>query len=296
MDKILYKYTNGNTEVTILNDGTKIREYEDIPVIEHPESIDVKITNACDLGCAYCHENSTKNGKHADLKRLKIILNDLPSGVELAIGGGNPVCHPDLYDFLMWCRYEKGFICNITINQKHLSQYNDLIIKLLENDLIKGIGISICDVNDPILESICKLSKNVVFHVITGVNKIIDLDNLIKIPHCKILILGYKVFGRGVNYFNDSIKSEIDNWYKNLHKYLGKCILSFDNLALEQLEVKRLLTKKAWSNFYMGDDFTFTMYIDAVKQEFAPTSRSSKRKSFHEFTLINYFITERETK
>ena len=89
------KYTNGNTVVTILSDGTKIREYEGDPVILHPESIDVKITDYCDMGCAYCHESSTTSGSHADLKTLLGIIHDLPAGVELAIGGGNPLSHPD---------------------------------------------------------------------------------------------------------------------------------------------------------------------------------------------------------
>jgi hypothetical protein len=47
-------YRNGNTTVTLLSDGTKIREYEGTPVVTHPESIDVKITDYCDMGCSYC--------------------------------------------------------------------------------------------------------------------------------------------------------------------------------------------------------------------------------------------------
>src|ERR1035437_2383469 len=92
-------YKNGNTIVTIFNDGTKIREYNDIPEIIHPESIDIKITNYCDMGCFYCHESSTTNGVHADLDKLLKVINELPAGVELAIGGGNPLSHPNLVDF-----------------------------------------------------------------------------------------------------------------------------------------------------------------------------------------------------
>ena len=95
-DNILYKYQNGNVLVTILKDGTKIREYEDTPFIVHPESLDVKITNKCNLNCAYCHEMSNNDGEHADLEELKNVLSVLPSGVEIAIGGGNPLQHPDL--------------------------------------------------------------------------------------------------------------------------------------------------------------------------------------------------------
>ena len=74
-----------------------------------------------------------------------------------------------------------------------------------------------------------------------------------------------------------------------LIKYIGKTILSFDNLAIEQLNIKRLFTDQGWNDFYMGDDFSFTMYIDAVKQEYAQTSRSKKRTKFENCSLIEYF-------
>ena len=64
---MLKSYMNGNTLVTIYEDGTKVREYDGTPVPVHPESMDVKITNACDAGCRYCHEKSVPSGKHADL-------------------------------------------------------------------------------------------------------------------------------------------------------------------------------------------------------------------------------------
>ena len=72
--------------------------------------------------------------------------------------------------------------------------------------------------------------------------------------------------------------------------------MSFDNLALKQLNIKQYLTDEEWDRFYCGTDGAFTMYIDAVKQEYAPTSRSSNRKSFDEISLINYFISERGQK
>ena len=98
------KYQNGNTEVTIFSDGTKTREYFDTPFVDHPESIDVKITDYCDMGCSYCHESSTVSGVHGDLVKLLEIIKPLPSGVELAIGGGNPLVHPGLVPFLFSLR------------------------------------------------------------------------------------------------------------------------------------------------------------------------------------------------
>jgi hypothetical protein len=289
------EYKNGNTFVKIMNDGTKIREYEGTPNISHPESIDVKITNYCDNGCRYCHEMSTTKGIHGDLNKLLSIIKELPSGIELAIGGGNPLSHPDLIPFLVELK-KRGIISNITVNQAHLYPFNNLITYLIKDELIHGLGISITSLNFEYIKPILKLTDNVVFHLIAGINKIEIIDKLMNLEKCKILILGYKAFGFGIDYLNDSVKNEIQRWAISLRKYIGKCTVSFDNLAIEQLNVRKLFTIEGWEKFYMGDDFCFTMYIDAVKQEYAPTSRSSNRKSFDKISLINYFISERGQK
>jgi hypothetical protein len=55
------------------------------------------------------------------------------------------------------------------------------------------------------------------------------------------------------------------------------------------LNVKRFFTDEGWNLFFQGDDFTLSMYIDAIEQKFAPTSRSEERKSFNDYSLIDYF-------
>lgn len=286
---IINKYQNGNTTVTIYEDGTKIREFDNTPEIYFPESLDVKITNYCDLECKYCHENSTIKGEHADLKKLRAVLISLPAGVELAIGGGNPLDHPNLIEFLIWCQ-ERGLICNITVNQRHLKKHLATLETLIEEELIYGLGISIVNNHYKEIEYLKTLTNNIVYHVIAGVNDISELDSLSSIGNCKVLILGYKNFGRGINYYSKEVDKNIELWQKQLPLYLGKFSISFDNLALEQLNVQSMIPKNIWNSFYMGDDFSFTMYIDAVKQEYGPTSKSLDRVSFNEMSLFEYFI------
>lgn len=288
-NSILAQYENGNTFVTILEDGTKIRKYEGKPISYFPESLDVKITNYCDLGCEYCHENSTVKGKHADLKKLKAVLISLPAGVELAIGGGNPLDHPNLIEFLIWCQ-ERGLICNITVNQRHLKKHLATLETLIEEKLIYGLGISIVNNNYKEIEYLKTLTNNIVYHLIAGVNNVFELDSLNSIGNCKVLILGYKNFGRGIYYYSKEVDRNIELWQEQLPLYLGKFSISFDNLALEQLNIQSMVSKNIWNSFYMGDDFSFTMYIDAVKQEYGPTSRSLDRVSFNEMSLFEYFI------
>ena len=118
-----------------------------------------------------------------------------------------------------------------------------------------------------------------------------QIEELCTVKGVKVLLLGYKTFGRGISYYSKDVVDNINKWYKHLPTLVGKLVLSFDNLIIEQLNVKRLFTPKGWKRFYMGDDFTFTMYIDTVEQQYAPTSRSDDRQSFKDYDLLQYFKT-----
>ncbi len=291
--KLLAKYTNGNTHVAIFEDGTKIREHSDTPIPKHPESIDVKITNYCDMGCKYCHEESTMQGKHADLDALLETLSVLPPGVEIAIGGGNPLSHPGLIGFLGALK-AKGLIANVTVNQGHLARHYDLLVDLLRDNLTHGLGVSIINSNFKAISNLLGLTNNLVYHVIAGVNQVTVLDQLLALPNpqCKVLVLGYKVFGFGIKHYSKDTYANLKNWYRKIPKYLTKCIMSFDNLAIKQLQIERLLTEDAWARLYMGDDFEFTMYIDAVTGTFAPSSTSKNRVPMG-ISLLEYFTKGR---
>ena len=80
------KYKNGNYEVVLdLKTGSKIRQNDlDFFQADFPESMDIKITNQCDIGCRYCHEKSTADGAHGDIMGAKFIENLRPY-TELAI-------------------------------------------------------------------------------------------------------------------------------------------------------------------------------------------------------------------
>jgi hypothetical protein len=298
--KLLHSYLNGNSHVCLYEDGTKERTYNGIPDATHPESIDVKITNYCDAGCSYCHEKSTIAGSHGDLDVLTETLSCLPAGVEIAIGGGNPLSHPQLVPFLTAMKAQ-GLICNITINQKHLKEYKDLILSLIYQELVYGVGISYS--SKVYLENIkpfLEASSNVVFHVIMGINGVSDIDDLMNVCQtharvCKILILGYKSYGFGLNYYlkNKRIEDVKYQWYTKLATYFKKpdLVLSFDNLAISQMNLKRFFTGAAWDKFFMGTDGQFTCYIDAVEQQYAMSSTSSDRVSFKEKDLLSFFVS-----
>ena len=267
--KLIGKYINGNYKVAIFNDGTKIRHTDDnYWNARFPENIDLKITNMCDMRCPYCHENSTINGKHGDIMNMAFV-NTLMPFTEIALGGGNIFTHPDLIPFLKKLKALNIF-ANITVNQYHFMANLELINKLIEEDLIKGLGVSLMNATDEFITEISKF-ENAVIHIINGVEMVSNLQKLYD-KNLKVLILGYKEFRRGKDYYSsvvelrkDMLKEELSNLVNHFQ------VVSFDNLALEQLDVKTLLGEK-WEQFYMGDDGQFTMYIDAVTETFARSS------------------------
>lgn len=279
--KILGSYKNNDYTCTMFSDGTKIRwnDKDSFNPIK-PESIDLKITNMCNMECGMCHENSTPDGKHGDILNLPFIETMFPYS-EIAIGGGNPLTHPDLIEFLEGLK-ERKIIASMTVNQVHFMHNIDLLKELTDKKLIYGLGVSYIGGRHKNCIDAIKQFPNAVVHVING---IVHMDSLEALAHndLKILVLGYKEFRRGKVLY-DECGSQINylkaQFYDMLPKIVNdgwfKCI-SFDNLAIKQLEPKRLMSDKDYKEFYMGDDGSFTMYVDAVNRQFAKSSVSTER-------------------
>lgn len=299
-------YRNGGWEVSINEKtGNKMRSLVDPgqPLPVFPESLDLKITDYCNAECAFCHENSTIKGKHADLLKTQMALSMLPPGVEIAIGGGDPMAWPHLDAFLQWCS-SRGLFANITVNGLHMTKRNAARLKeFQDHGLVHGIGISA--VSNGIERSAFNYQpefglKNVVGHIILGRFDfhIYAHSDIELMP--AYLVLGYKKFGRGIAYApqverplleQNSLNDQLRRWIRFMRK--NKVRVSFDNLALEQGEVKSFIEPEAWDKMYMGPDGMFTMFVDAVRQEWAissttprPSRVSWKSESLREFFYI----------
>ena len=275
------KIKNGNYWKILFDDGTIIKYNKlDNLTPEYPDSIDVKITNSCDMGCPMCHENSKPNDKHGDIMNAKFIETLLPY-TELAIGGGNPLEHPDLEAFLEKCKSLK-LIPNLTVNQKHFMKDYDRITKLVQNGLIYGVGVSLTNPEEKGFIERIKAIPNAVIHVINGYHKLDEIEKLYD-NNLKMLILGYKTFRRGKDLFEGTNHDIISNRMKDWHDALPEitkhfAVVSFDNLALNQLEPKRLLTDDEWNQSYMGEDGTHTMFIDLVKNTYSTSSTTPENE------------------
>lgn len=226
-----------------------------------------------------CHEGSTPDGELGDLNAA--FVNTLKPYQEVALGGGNVLEHQGLISFLEKLRDRKVF-ANITLNQVHFEQNRDIIKTLTDRKLVYGIGVSLVNPTDELIRMLGEF-PNAVLHVINGIVTKEQIEKL-KGHDLKMLILGYKRLRRGEDYYKaegEAIEGRKKWLYGNLGSILPEFkVVSFDNLAIEQLDVKRFLSPGEWEEFYMGDDGGYTFYIDMVKKEFAESSTAPFDKRY----------------
>ena len=326
--KKIANYKNGCVDVIIYDDGTKIREWDDEkygiePELEFPESCDIKITNFCEGSfqtkngtwtvCEFCHEKSSPSGKHGNLEKLSDMIerSNLPEGIEFAIGGGNPLTTPGIEKFLE-TEKARNHIINVTMNYNHISpngKYRQQTVDYLKRGLIKGLGVSVMDcnlenfLNDKELQDV---SSNIVIHIIEGINSFYNVKEKLfncNWKHPKVLILGKKNFGRYGMLSED--KKAIDDkqtniWKENILNFLKEFngITSFDNLALERLDVLSKLPKEVVDTQYMGKDgVSGNGYLDIVNWQYGISSTAVTRydienKTFREIYKHLYKLTK----
>lgn len=285
-----YQYWNGNgyCELNKVN-GTMITTVlDDEPFkAEFPLNCDMNISRKCTNGCAFCYEGCTPDGNHADIKKFindkNSFLYSLHEGTELALNGNEPL-HPDLELLLQFCK-ERNIVANLTVQELTLLKHKDQIEEWLNKGLLHGIGVSPCIYSEDMLE-FCNNHPSAVIHTIVGITTPENYKHLMIYNKLKILVLGYKSFGKGISYLykDETVVDELTkntNWLKsNIKDFINHFkVVSFDNLAIKQLDPKSWLSTDQWEKFYRGDDGSHTLYIDLVSETFA--KNSIQRKDEH---------------
>lgn len=295
MTQKLIEYLNGNSTISLYSDGTRIIEFDNQLELNQPLNIDIRIFNRCSNGfnpktnraiCSYCHESQMTEGDEANYETLKNKLSILDSGIELAIGANE--INKNFIEFLYWCK-SKSFFVNLTINQLHLEIYKNDLIKLIKEEVIYGLGISYRKDYNSKIDPIFINYDNSVLHVIAGIDTI---EDVIKSPFNKVLVLGYKTFGFGTEFYSTEgteVDKNLKQWLWNIPKLINKkSVVSFDNLGIEQLNIKRFFFEESnWNTFYQGE---YSLYINAVEEYFAPSSRTNENKvNWNSINIKEYF-------
>lgn len=265
-----------------------------------PELVDLKITDHCGWGCKFCYQGSTKDGGHAPIKRLIETLDSLAAaGVfEVAIGGGEPVDHPD-FDMLIQASKKRNITFNFTTYgvEWAADRENPILRAMRDSYWRGGIGVSVhslkdvdkADRLDNYLQAAGIYGRNVMAQTVIGATPMkatqAILDRCIESDR-PLLLLGYKTTGRGQSFTQreakrEQVKSIIEQAKAHLNKPLPigdygyveerNFTLSVDTAfldmwgdVLDEVGIPHVLRT--------SPEGKFSMYIDGVTNMAAPSS------------------------
>lgn len=226
-----------------------------------PELVDLKITDYCGFGCAFCYQGSTKTGKHATLDSILNAVDDCVDNqvFEIAIGGGEPTQHPKFEEILKYCRNEKIQANFTTKNGKFLVKKPEI----LENH---SVAFSITTAHDlKVYEVLGEFAmKQFTPQIVAGTVSSYEYEKIV--DYCgkhnlRPMLLGYKETGRGKEFKIHGV----DTWK-------DADALQYALRELKQVGVDTAMVKSCSKEigsicnnlFYFGNEGVVSCYIDAV--------------------------------
>lgn len=275
----------------------RLHETADMELIpEHPELVDIKLTDVCHIGCAWCYQDSTSDSKHGDLELIKQVIKSLNSEVtEVAYGGGDVLQHPDIVEILRYSRECGLNSSNITMNWQSVMRYSDKVKEVIP--LLDAIGVSITGVGqikqvvDKLKEIDCYIPSRICFHVIPDLYSVTIIKKILSelssfSPESDILFLGYKTNGRGKNVVPSHIDcmDEIFNYIIEKQIHL-QCDTKFIKDYIDT--IKRFSTELTY-DFKEGE---YSMNIDCVEGFYSQSSYNLDFKGFidNDFNIVKAF-------
>ena len=265
--------------------GAKIRLTfrDDAPPYERstdPELVDLKITDRCNSRCGFCYQGSSPDGKHATFENVEAILRHLGERkvFEVAIGGGEPLLHPQLIDILHTAR-QCGIVPNLTTRQVQWMEKDDDIRRAVEA-CCGAFGISTLDPND--IRKIAAWNEQHrdgpcgVLHIPLGCYApevvMAALDTAFS-RRVGVVLLGYKAVGRG-----KSFEPFDQDWALD---YVRKAPsrVSIDTVLADRWR-KRLEEMMISPIYLPQDEGKFSKYIDAVEMKSGDSSYSGELSPF----------------
>lgn len=202
---------------------TDVLPKQEFRVLQAPSLADIQITSVCTQGCGHCYASSVPQGEHMPYQDLCRILDSCASaGVfQVALGGGDPLLHPDFEKILCAVR-ERGMVPNVTTSGAYFSESNLRAMR----DCCGAVALSLEAVQRRYSQrralgwkGFCAALKTLrdwniptVLQVTVGKGNIVDVPRIVdfalKHDLYGVIFLAYKPVGRGRRF--DGPLSELD--------------------------------------------------------------------------------------
>ena len=198
-------------------ENPEVQDRKEIPHLYAPNLVDFQVTNRCYMGCPHCYADSTPEDVDCSWEDMRTVLDNLERcGVhQIAIGGGEPLLHPRIGDFLAECT-RKGVVPNLTTNGMHFD--DDILTSISRH--CGAVGMSLEGVGERFDQWRAHgfkkferaLTSLLEFDVRTAVQITVSKANLDSIDHmCEYIVnhfpnlygvvfLAFKPVGRGASF------------------------------------------------------------------------------------------------
>lgn len=300
-------YKNGNYFILTGYEDNKrlalrLSETSDMELIpEHPELVDIKLTDVCHIGCTWCYQDSTSDSLHGDLDVIKIVISSLNSDItEVAFGGGDVLQHPDIVEILKFSRDCGLSSSNITMNWQSIMRYEDKVKEVMP--FLDAIGISVTgkgqikSVVEKLKEIDCYIPSRICFHVIPDLYSkdfLLKMLNEIKEYSLEsdVLFLGFKTNGRG----HTANPKHVDNM-KEIFDYIieNKISLQCDTkFVKDYFDIVQEFGSELTYDIKEGE---YSMNIDCVENFYSQSSYNLDFKGAitSDFNIVEAFKEVRE--
>jgi hypothetical protein len=253
-----------------------------------PELVDLKITEYCSKNCAYCLDDSSPGGKHAELWNLSHLVQFLGEwGVfEVAIGGGEPTAHPEFCSILEELS-NAGIVVNFSTGS--LDWFDNIHLCRAVSEYVSGVAYSIQSAQDiqNWMDHIAEFKEKVgafpqkYVHYILGLFPISNAVDVLRVAleqDLSVVLLAPKSLGRGQDYPWHDIK----NWTTILNSESAKKLMFRNQLAVDSILASQIQNGEIDPRTYEQGDGRFTLFIDAVNSRMAASSYSKETHPYKE--------------
>jgi hypothetical protein len=280
---IIFKRDPTGHFITMFNrkTGTKVRTVTPIgqpPTYGVlPDLVDIKITDRCYNECQFCYQGSTPEGRHAAFGELQTLIYNLKHmGVfEVALGGGEPVEHPDIVRILKAVRSE-GIIPNFSTRSSMLWS-DDILAVVKETCGAVAYSTNNADAAISWLASARKSGiPNPTIHYILGLDPLDAFREFMTIMNAQralyptVILLAWKSTGRAFGMPQHPMAGWTDVVRDLATDGNRRVTVGVDSFLAT--DVAEYLGDIISSKLYEAGDGKFSFYVDAVTKAAAAHS------------------------
>lgn len=199
-----------------------------------PELVDISISNHCSKGCTFCYRDSLPNKKIMSIEDYEFAIQSLNNKkwgnvFQVALGGGEPLEHPDFIEILKISR-KYNIVPNFTTNAEHITQQ-------LAREIKSFVGVAAISFTD--IRSIPNSNAKIFLNegIRTNIHFILDKKSvkqgieILEGHHNKnlksfnsLVFLTFKPMGRGDDSLNLELNEELRKFCTLIDN--NKCSLS----------------------------------------------------------------------